>query len=134
MFKGESMEDYTQIKYDDLIDGVVFKYKRMTPVEVIGLATRNISFSSLTFEGTDIDSMVQLCLGKILWSKDEGKSWTALIDAEGNSKLPELDSHPQLGLDLFYRFRKDVLTPVFTESKTFQNSMSHSEKETASDK
>lgn len=128
------MEDYTKIKYDDICEGVLFKYAQMNPVEIIGLTTRNVSFSSLSFKGTDIESMVELCLRKIVWSKDDGKTWTPIIDAEGNAKLPELDKNPQIGLDLFYRFRKDVLTPVFIESKTFQNSMSRNEKEVQEDK
>lgn len=115
------MEDYTQIRYDDIQEGILFKYKHMTPVEIIGLATRNVSFSSVSFESTDIESMVKLCLDKILWSKDGGTNWTPLIDANGVAKLPELDSNPQIGMDLFYRFRSDVLSPVFIESKTFQS-------------
>lgn len=118
------MEDYTQIRYNDIHEGILFKYKQMTPIEIIGLSTRNVSFSSVTFESTDIESMVKLCLDKILWSKDDGVTWTPLIDAAGNAKLPELNTYPQMGMDLFYRFRKDVLSPVFIESKTFQNSMS----------
>lgn len=118
------MEDYTTVQYDDICEGVIFKYKTMTPVEVIGLATRNISFSGVSFAGSDIESMVKLCLDKVLWSKDGGITWTALVDSLGNAKLPELNIHPQIGLDLFYRFRRDVLSPVFIESKTFQSSMS----------
>lgn len=118
------MEDYTQIRYNDIHEGILFKYKQMTPIEIIGLSTRNVSFSSVTFESTDIESMVKLCLDKILWSKDDGVTWTPLIDSVGNAKLPELNMYPQMGMDLFYRFRKDVLSPVFIESKTFQNSMS----------
>lgn len=123
------MEDYTTLRYDDICEGVIFKYKPMTPVEVIGLATRNISFSGVSFDGTDIESMIKLCLDKVMWSKDEGTTWTAVVDSLGNAKLPELNTHPQIGLDLFYRFRRDVLSPVFIESKTFQSSMSQ-QKET----
>ena len=57
-----------------------------------------------------------------MWTKD-GKTWNNLIDEEGNAKLQELDVNPSIALDLFYYFKREVLLPVFTGSKTYQNSM-----------
>lgn len=121
------MENYWEKEYKDLCDGVVFKFKKMNTVEHLNLVTKNVDFENL--DGGRAEYFIQKCLSLTLWTKD-GSTWNKLIDDEGNSKLPELDVNPSIGLDLFYYFKKDVLIPVFLESKTFQNSMKEVQAET----
>lgn len=119
-------KNYWETVYDDVIDGIKFKFKQMNPVEHLNLVTKNVEFERL--DGADAEYFIKKCLQITLWTKD-GSTWNALVDANGNSKLPELASHMSAALDLFYYFKKDVLLPVFTESKTFQRSISAMQEE-----
>lgn len=112
------MEQYWKIEYTDIFEGITFKFKQLNPVEHIGLVTKNIEFEQM--DGDKADFFIQKSLQSTLWSKD-GKTWNTLIDEGGNAKLPELATNPSIALDLFYKFKKDVLYPVFSESKTFQS-------------
>jgi len=116
----EEKQIYYEIEYKDLCDGVTFRFKKMNTVEYLNLVTKNVEFESL--DGERAEYFISKCLSMTQWTKD-GINWNSLVDAEGNAKLPELDRYPSIALDLFYYFKKDVLLPVFTESKTFQNSM-----------
>jgi len=111
---------YWETIHEDICDGVKFKFKKLNTVEHLNLVTKNVDFERL--DGEKAEFFINKCLQYTLWSKD-GNNWTQLIDVEGNAKLPELERNPSIALDLFYMFKRDVLAPVFTESKTFQNFM-----------
>lgn len=113
-------KQYWEQTYKDVLDGVVFRFKKMTPVEHISLVTKNNEFERL--DGKDSQYFIHKCLQNTLWSKDN-QTWNPLVDFEGNARLPELESNMAVALDLFYYFKKDVLLPVFTESKTFQRAI-----------
>lgn len=122
----EDKKAYWTIEYKDLCDGVTFRFKKMNTVEHLNLVTKNVEFESL--DGEKAEYFINKCLSIAMWTKD-GTTWNNLVDAEGNAKLPELELNPSIALDLFYYFKKDVLLPVFTESKTFRNSMKALEEE-----
>ena len=115
---------YWEIIHEDICDGVKFKFKKLNTVEHLNLVTKNVDFERL--EGEKADYFINKCLQNTMWSKD-GTNWVPLIDAEGNAKLPELEKNPSIAFDLFYMFKRDVLAPVFTGSKTFQNFMKDQE-------
>ena len=134
-YKGEyKMESenkaYWTIEYKDICDGVTFKFRKMNTIEHLNLVTKNVEFDSL--DGDKAEYFISKCLGMAMWTKD-GVNWNNLIDSEGNSKLQEMDLNPSIALDLFYYFKKDVLLPVFTGSKTFQKSMKEIEAEAMKD-
>ena len=108
---------YWENTYKDLIDGVVFRFKKMNPIEHLNLVTKNVDFERL--DGDNAEYFIKKCLQMTLWTKDN-VTWNTLVDSEGNAKLPELERKMSAALDLFYYFKKDVLLPVFFESKTFQ--------------
>lgn len=110
--------NYWERTYTELLDGVQFKFKKMNTVEMLNLVTKNVDFERL--EGDKAEFFISKSLQTTIWSRD-GVNWTPLVDAEGNAKLPELDTNPSVALDLFYAFKRDVLAPVFTGSKTFQS-------------
>lgn len=126
----EENKVYWKIEYTDLCEGVTFKFKKMNTIEHLNLVTKNVEFESL--DGDKAEYFINKCLSMALWTKD-GNTWNNLVDAEGNAKLPELETNPSIALDLFYYFKKDVLLPVFTESKTFRRSMKALEEETKQD-
>ena len=109
---------YWENTYEGYCEGVKFKFKKMNTVEHLNLVTKNVEFEKL--DGDKAEYFISKCLKTTLWSRD-GSNWNQLVDEEGNSKLPELDEKPSIALDLFYLFKRDVLMPVFTESKTFQS-------------
>lgn len=111
-------QDFWIEEYKDFIDGVTFKFKKLSSLEVLDLADRNI--------GKDADSKeFKLdCLRKVLWTKD-GSKWFDLLDEFGNCTLPEA-TYSTL-LDIFFKFRSTVCLPVFTESKTYQTLQEQSE-------
>ena len=121
-------ENYWEREYKDLCDGVTFKFKKMNTIEHLNLVTKNVEFERL--DGDRAEYFIQKCLRLVIWTKD-GVTWNNLVDEEGNSKLPEMNNNASIGLDLFYCFKRDVLMPVFTESKTFQNSMREIREESA---
>lgn len=112
------MKEYWTTEYADICDGVIFKVKQMNPIELLNLVMIN-----LELKGTKIkqkQEFTQCCLENFIWTKD-GMQWFELIDSNGRSRLPELDTNPAIAFDLYTVFSADVLTPVFYESKTFQN-------------
>ena len=117
-------KNYWEIEYGDLIPGVKFRFKKMSAVEHINLVTKNIDFSSMGMDKSD--AFIQRCLELTSWSKD-GEHWNDLINSDGRAKLPELENSMNAALDLFFYFKKDVLMPVFTESKTYQKFISEQE-------
>ena len=124
------MEKYWEKEITNLCDGIIFKFKKMNAVEHLNLVTKNVDFERL--DGDRAEYFINKCLSMTIWSRD-GQNWNNLIDAEGRSKLPEFEDNVSIGLDLFYYFKRDVLAPVFLESKTFQNSMKEIEQEIAED-
>lgn len=111
------MQNFTQKEYTDLLEGVIFKVKEINPIDMLNLVMANIDPQTrqLKYQRDFLNE----CMKQFIWTKD-GMQWFPLIDDEGRARLPELDSNPSLALDLMFNFRKDVLMPVFTESKTFR--------------
>ena len=107
--------------FNDLIDGISFKFKDLNPIELINLVSKNIDFGKSEKYDED-EKFIRKVLLNVLWSKD-GATWIPLIQEDGTERLPELKTNKTVSLDLFYRFRSKVLAPVFYESKTFQNLM-----------
>ena len=105
-----SKKEFWEVEYTDFVPGVTIKFKKMTSLDVLDLADRNI--------GKDGDSkeFKKDCLQNVVWSK--GGEWFALMDEYGNVSLPELTNSALL--DIFFKFRSEVCLPVFTESKTYQ--------------
>lgn len=116
----EDKKLYWQEEFKEICDGVTFKFRKMNTVEHLNMVTKNVEFENM--DGDKAEYFIQKCLSLAIWSKD-GVNWTPVVDADGNAKLPELDTNPSIALDLFYYFKREVLLPVFTGSKTFQNSM-----------
>ena len=110
--------DYWNNEISNIYEGVTFKFKKLSPITHLSLVTRNTSIDSSPSEV--LDNFIKQCLLNVLWTKD-GNKWLPLVDDAGNSRLPEADEHPEILFDLFNSFRTEVLLPVFTESKTFQN-------------
>ena len=119
--------DYTQKEYKDLLDGVIFKVKTINPIDMLNLTMANIDPQTRQLKYQK--DFLQECMKQFIWTKD-GMQWFPLIDDDGRARLPELDTNPSLMLDLMFEFRKDVLMPVFTESKTFHSPTEASIKKT----
>lgn len=119
--------DYTQKEYKDLLDGVIFKVKTINPIDMLNLTMANIDPQTRQLKYQK--DFLQECMKQFIWTKD-GMQWFPLIDDDGRARLPELDTNPSLMLDLMFEFRKDVLMPVFTESKTFRSPTEASTKKT----
>lgn len=119
--------DYTQKEYKDLLDSVVFKVKAINPIDMLNLTMANIDPQTRQLKYQK--DFLQECMKQFIWTKD-GMQWFPLIDDDGRARLPELDTNPSLMLDLMFEFRKDVLMPVFTESKTFHSPTEASTKKT----
>ena len=112
------MENYWQKEYKDICDGVIFKIKEINPIDMLNLVMANIDPQTRQLKNQK--EFLGECMRQFVWTKD-GMQWFPLVDEEGRSRLPELDKFPSITLDLMFVFRKDVLMPVFTESKTFQS-------------
>ena len=119
------MERYWETIYDDIFEGVQFKFKKLNPIEHINLVTYNTK--DIEGPGVGNELFIRKCAKYLLWSKD-GSNWFPIVDDLDNSRLPELDENPSILLDLFCRFRKDVLVPVFLESKTYQSVLTETPK------
>ena len=101
---------YWEVEYKDFVPDVVFKFRKMTSLDVLDLAERNIG------KNGDTKEFKRDCLQNVLWSR--GGDWFALMDDAGNATLPELSASTLL--DIFFKFRNEVCLPVFTESKTYR--------------
>lgn len=104
--------------YNDLDDTISFKFKKLNPVEVIQLVTDNINIA-MNANKTQKQEFMECCLDNVLWSED-GVSWIPLLDSNKQGRCAKLDSNPSIYFDLFQIYKRDVLTPVFIESRTFQ--------------
>lgn len=92
---------------------VVFKFKKMLSLDVLDLADRNLTST----KPADSRQFKLDCLRNVVWSKN-GTDWFDLMDENGNVTLEGLPYSTLL--DVFYRFRSQVLLPVFTESRAYQ--------------
>ena len=97
-------------EYTDLVPDVTIKFKKMSSLDVLDLADRNIG------KGGDSKQFKLDCLKNVIWSN--GGEYFTLMDDDGNVTLPGLE--PSTLLDIFFKFRSVVCLPVFTESKTYQ--------------
>ena len=116
------MEKYWEHEITDLYEGMSFKFDKINPIDHINLVTFDTKGLSKDVDnGPDKASadFIKACFKYIKWNK--GSGWFNVLDDNGNARLPELDEHPSLLLDLFIKFRTEVLLPVFIESKTFQD-------------
>lgn len=113
------MEDkkYYEVTYDDLLEGVKFKFRKLNPVDLLNICTKD---GNKLVKGKNDKDYFQEILSNILWTKND-IDWFPLISEDGSSRLPEYDDQPSLGLDLLFLYKEKVINPVFTESKTFQN-------------
>ena len=71
-------------------------------------------------DGDKAEYFISKCLSMTQWTKD-GNSWNPLLNANGSARLPELETHPEIGFDVYFEYVKEVISPVFIESKTFRN-------------
>lgn len=110
------MQDFSQLEYKDLCEGVIFKIKDLNPIDLLNLVMANIDPNTRQLKYQK--EFLSECMQQFLWTKD-GLNWYPLLDSENRPRLPELNTNRSLILDLMFVFRKDVLMPVFTESKTF---------------
>lgn len=110
-------QQFWEVEYREFVPDVVIKFKKMSSLDVLDLADRNI--------GKDGDSkQFKLdCLRNVVWTKN-GTDWFALMDENGNVTLQGLP-YPTL-LDIFFKFRSTVCLPVFTESKAYQSLLDQS--------
>ena len=111
-------EKYYETIYEDLIEGIKFKFKKLNPVEHLGLCTSSQTWEKIN--GTDYTELYKKIFINILFTKN-GTDWIPLVDSEGNARLKEFEENVSIGLDLFFEYKKKVINPVFTESKTIQN-------------
>lgn len=104
-------KNFWEDEYKDFVPGVVIKFKKMTSLDVLDLADRNIG------KNGDSKEFKKDCLQNVIWSK--GGEWFSLMDDSGNVTLPEVSNSTLL--DIFFKFRSVVCLPVFTESKTYHS-------------
>ena len=112
-------QNFWEKEYKDFVDGVVIKFKKMSSLDVLDLADRNIG------KNGDSKEYKLDCLKNVVWTRD-GSNWFDLMDENGNSNLQGL-TYSTL-LDIFYEFRRTVCLPVFTESRAYQDLLKQQEK------
>ena len=112
------MKEYWKEEITDICEGFMFKIKQTNAIDLINLITDSLDYEKAETERKT--QFVKQCLSQFIWSKN-GTDWYPLIDEDGNPRLTELRDNPVIGFDLFFKFRRDVINPVFTESKTFQS-------------
>ena len=117
------MKEYWNNEYTDICPDVMFKFKQTNPIDLINLVTNSLDYEKAPI--TRQKQFVTECLQQVIWTKN-GTEWFPLVDGDGNPRLPEFRANPTIGFDLFFRFRNQVINPVFTESKTFQSLISES--------
>lgn len=106
-------EKFWEREYKDFVDGVVVKFKKMSSLDVLDLADRNISSVTANSKQFKLD-----CLRNVAWTKD-GEHWFDLMDESGNCTLQDLPYSTLL--DIFFTFRSVVCMPVFTESRAYRS-------------
>lgn len=115
---------FWEVSYNDFMPEVNIKFKKMLSLDVLDLADRNVSGEGNTKQ-FKLD-----CLRNVVWSK--GGEYFPLMDEVGNITLEGISNSSVL--DIFYTFRREVLLPVFTESRTYQTLLeTESEKITGQD-
>lgn len=112
-------EKFWEHEYKDFVDGVVIKFKKMSSLDVLDLADRNISSVTANSKEFKLD-----CLRNVAWTKD-GEHWFDLMDENGNCTIQDLPYSTLL--DIFFKFRSVVCMPVFTESRTYRSLSDKSE-------
>lgn len=112
------MAEFWEVEYKDFMPNVTIKFKKMSSLDVLDLADRNIG------KETDSKKFKLDCLRNVVWTRN-GAEWFALMDEDGNVTLPGLPASTLL--DIFFKFRSTVCLPVFTESKTYQSLMEQTE-------
>lgn len=107
-------KEFWEVEHTDFISNVVIKFKKLSSLDVLDLADRNI--------GKDGNSkQFKLdCLKNVIWTKN-GSDWFPIMDEYGNVSLPECS--PSVLLDIFFRYRNTVCLPVFTESRAYKGLM-----------
>lgn len=103
-------KQFWEVEHKEFVDGVVVKFKKLSSLDVLDLADRNIG------SGSDSKQFKLDCLRNVKWTKN-GETWFDLMDEDGNCTLPEMSSATLL--DVFFTYRREVCLPVFTESKTY---------------
>lgn len=114
----EDRKNYYDLQFDDIYEGIIFKPEKLNPVEYINLVTMHTA--QINADSDKQQEFINKCMRHILWTKD-GNVWNPLLNSNGTSRLPELDSHPEIGFDLFLTYVREVISPVFTASKTYRN-------------
>lgn len=111
------MKEYWNTEYSDICENVIFKIKQINPIELINLVTASVDYENATWDKQQ--AFVKNALLQVVWTKN-GTDWYPLVSEDGTARLPEMQTNPTIGFDLFFAIRRDVILPVFTESKTFQ--------------
>jgi hypothetical protein len=114
---------YYEIIYDDIVDDVIFKFKKLNPIEHLSFILKSQDDQG---QIDKVEEFVKKVLQCCLWSKDM-KNFFPLVDDSGSARLPELNDDPGISLIMFSRFKSEVLMPVFTESKAFQKGLKEKE-------
>lgn len=102
--------NFWEVEYSDFVPDVVIKFKKMTSLDVLDLADRNVGRQS------DSKEFKKDCLQNVMWSK--GGEWFTLMDDDGNVTIPNLRA--SVLMDIFHKFRSEVCLPVFLESRAYQ--------------
>lgn len=122
------MERYWEKTYDDICDGIKFRFKKLNPIEHLALVSANTTQDddkgALSNQSQEF---LRKCLQCIEWSVDNG-SWRTVVDELDNPTNDIFIEQPMILFDLVILFRQNVLVPVFIESKTFQNVLKDSNK------
>ena len=111
-----------EIIYDKLSDEYDIKVKRIDPIEHVGLCAKQMAYDAEKMSKENMDAFVKSCLSFYAYrKKGTDDKWENLLNDNGSCKI---NLGPSVMLDLFLKFRVDVILPVFYESKTFQSPLS----------
>lgn len=111
------MEKYWEKEYNDILDGIVFKFEKLKPVQVISMISKDGKSEN---DSKKEEELITMVLQGILFKKSGG-AYRPIINESGISNMEEYDENPSIILDLYMRYKEKVLAPVFLESRTFQN-------------
>ena len=117
----ENRVNYWELEFTDIYDGIIFRPMKLDPIEFVNLVTMHTAQVNASMDKQK--EFISGCLKHIQWTKD-GNTWNPLLNANGSARLPELETHPEIGFDVYFEYVKEVISPVFIESKTFRNLMS----------
>lgn len=102
--------NFWEEEYTDFVPDVTIKFRKMSALDVLDLADRNVGRNS------DSKEFKKDCLQNVIWSK--GDQWFQLMDDDGNVTIPNLRA--SVLMDIFHKFRSTVCLPVFLESRAYQ--------------